>query len=186
MGELNITFGPMYSGKSTELLRVYNKLKKKCEILVINHKNDNRYGETHNVYTHNNQKLNCISFEKLNEYHKLFMDEYKETVNVILIDEAQFFEDLYEFCKYMVDEKKMIVYVFGLSGDFERNKFGQILDLIPISNNVTYLKSICHCCEKVKDAPFTMRKTSNKEQVSVGGSEEYIAVCRECWLNRKN
>ena len=62
MGELNIIFGPMYSGKSTELLRVYNKLKKKCEILVINHKNDNRYGETHNVYTHNNEKLNCISF----------------------------------------------------------------------------------------------------------------------------
>ena len=80
----------------------------------------------------------------------------------------------------------MIVYVFGLSGDFERNKFGQILDLIPISNNITYLKSICHSCEKVKDAPFTMRKTSNKEQVSVGGSEEYIAVCRECWLNRNN
>ena len=60
MGELNIVIGPMFSGKSTELLRIYNKYKTKYEILVINHKSDNRY-EKNSVCTHNNNRLNfCI------------------------------------------------------------------------------------------------------------------------------
>ncbi len=184
-GKLNIILGPMYSGKSTELLRIYNKYRRNYEILVINHKADNRYGEN-SVYTHNNQSLNCISFKDLKEYHKLFNEEYKKQINIILIDEAQFFDDLYDFTKNMVDNENKIVYIFGLSGDFKREKFGQISDLIPLCDNIKFLKSICHQCKIVKEAPFTMRKTNNKEQVSIGGKEEYISVCRKCWLDRFN
>lgn len=183
-GKLNIVLGPMYSGKSTELLRIYNKFKIKNEILVINHKTDERYGKN-NIYTHNKNSLNCLSLINLNEYYELYKIN-KNNIDVILIDEGQFFNDLYDFCKDMVDNKNKIVYVFGLSGDFERSKFGQMLDLVPIADNIKHLKSICYNCDDVKDAPFTMRKTSNKEQVSVGGEGEYIAVCRECWVNKKN
>ena len=182
-GKLNIVIGPMFSGKSTELLRIYNKYKTKYKILVINHKTDNRYGQN-NIYTHNKDSCDCISFLDLFEYYKFFDDEYKKQFDVILIDEGQFFDDLYDYCKDMVDKEKKIVYVFGLSGDFKRKSFGEILDLVPIADNIIHLKSICYSCNDVKDASFTMRKTSNKEQVSVGGEGEYIAVCRECWLNK--
>ena len=62
-------------------------------------------------------------------------------------------------------------------------KESELLDLIPLADNVKFLKSICNNCKNVKDAPFTLRTTNNTEQVSVGGNEEYIAVCRNCWLN---
>jgi thymidine kinase len=185
MGELNLVIGPMYSGKSTELLRIYNKYKIKYNILVINHISDNRYGEN-NIYTHNKDSINCISFLNLFEFYNYYNHKEIEKFDVILIDEGQFFNDLYGFCKDVVEIEKKIVYVFGLSGDFKRNIFGEILYLMPIADNIKHLKSICYNCTDLKEAPFTMRKNSNTEQVLVGGEEDYIAVCRECWLKQIN
>ena len=64
-------------------------------------------------------------------------------------------------------------------------KFGDILDLIPIADNINFLKSICNKCNSIKEAPFTMRITNNTEQISVGSNEEYLAVCRKCWMINK-
>ena len=183
MGELNLVIGPMYSGKSTELLRIYNKYNRNYNILVINHKSDNRYG-TNSVNTHNKQSINCISINILNDIytkHNINLKEY----DIILIDESQFFKNLYNFCKNLVDTFDKIIYVFGLSGDVYRNKFGDILDLIPIADNINFLKSICNKCNSNKEAPFTMRITYNKEQILVGSNEEYLAVCRKCWMINK-
>ena len=178
-GELNLVIGPMYSGKSTELLRIYNKFKRNYKILVINHSSDNRYGNN-SVNTHNKDSIDSVSTDELCtiDMGLSVMDN-----DIILIDEGQFFNDLYIFCKNIVEKRNKIVYVFGLSGDSCRKKFGEILDLIPLADNVKFLKSICNNCKNVKDAPFTLRTTNNTEQVSVGGNEEYIAVCRNCWLN---
>lgn len=177
-GELNLVIGPMYSGKSTELLRIYNKFKRNYKILVINHLCDNRYGNN-SVNTHNKDSIESISTEKLfNINIELSLVEN----DIILIDEGQFFGDLYHFCKEIVEKHNKIVYVFGLSGDSNRKKFGQILDLIPICDNIKHLKSICNKCKNVKDALFTLRTSNNTEQVSVGGNDSYMAVCRGCWL----
>jgi len=178
-GELNVVIGPMYSGKSTELLRIYNKYKRNYKITVINHNTDIRYGEN-SVNTHNKDYIPCISVKELKDTNII---NKINNVDVILIDEGQFFDDLYSFCKDIVDNYKKIIYVFGLSGDSNREKFGQILDLIPICDNITHLKSICNICCDVNNASFTLRKTTNKEQVLVGGYDEYMAVCRVCWLN---
>jgi thymidine kinase len=178
-GELNLVIGPMYSGKSTELLRIYNKFKRNYKILVINHQSDNRYGNN-SVNTHNEDSIESISTEELCTINMGLLTLEND---IILIDEGQFFNDLYVFCKNIVEKHNKIVYVFGLSGDSCRKKFGQILDLIPICDNIKHLKSICNKCENVKDASFTLRTSNSIEQVSVGGSEEYMAVCRKCWLS---
>ena len=175
----------MYSGKSTELLRIYHKYKIKYNIQVINHKSDNRYGNN-TVNTHNNNNLNSISFNNLSDYYTLFTNGYEDNIEIILIDEAQFFEDLYDFCKHIVDTTNKIIYVFGLSGDSNREKFGQINELIPLADNITQLKSICNNCKEIREAPFTLKITNQKNKVSVGGINEYKAVCRDCWLNRNN
>ena len=177
-GELNLVIGPMFSGKSTELLRIYNKYKRNYKIIVINHKKDTRYGEN-TVNTHNNDSIvsiNVNNLENINIIKKI------NSFDIILIDEGQFFDDLYIFCKNIVDNFKKIIYIFGLSGDTNREKFGQILDIIPICDNITHLKSICNICSHI-NAPFTLRKTNNKDQLLVGGSDEYMAVCRVCWLS---
>lgn len=177
MGVLKLILGPMYSGKSTELIRIYNKYSIKKKVLVINHSSDTRYGEN-KVITHNNNNIYSVSLDNLTQF-KNNIHEYQ----VILIDEGQFFNDLYEFCKFISDTTEKTIYIFGLSGDFKRNKFGQILDLIPICDDIKHLKSICNNCSDLNEASFTCRiDNSNNKQISVGSTEQYIPVCRNCWL----
>ena len=76
------------------------------------------------------------------------------------------------------------VYVCGLDGDFERKKFGQILDIIPLCDKVTKLTSLCSLCKDGTLGIFSMRLTNEKEQTVVG-SDNYIPVCRICY-SKKN
>ncbi len=72
----------------------------------------------------------------------------------------------------------------GLDGDFKTNKFGQILDLIPICNNVYKLHSICSECKNGKKALFTHRKTQELEQ-KVIGVDTYQPLCRACYYKKQ-
>jgi len=74
------------------------------------------------------------------------------------------------------------VYVSGLDGDFQRKRFGQILDLIPLCDKVTKLTSLCSICKNGKPGIFSMRLTVETCQTLVG-SDNYIPVCRECYDN---
>lgn len=66
---------------------------------------------------------------------------------VVAIDEAQFFPDLAEFCSEAVDVDGKHVIVAGLSGDFKRQRFGQLLELMPLADSITQLRSKCAFCE---------------------------------------
>ena len=94
-------------------------------------------------------------------------------------NEGQFFPDLEEFVEKMLEQKKKI-YICGLDGDFERKKFGQILNLIPLCDKVTKLTSLCSLCKNGTPGIFSKRITSEKEQTVVG-SDNYIPVCRSCY-----
>ena len=75
------------------------------------------------------------------------------------------------------------VYICGLDSDFERKKFGQILDLIPLCDKVNKLTSLCSQCKDGTPGIFSMRLTSEKQQTLVG-SDNYIPVCRKCYENK--
>jgi thymidine kinase len=196
-GYLEIIFGSMYSGKSTRLVEIYKQCKF-CDIsvAVINHSIDNRYDEEL-LSTHDQIKIPCIKTEKLFDLWTdcIPLEENAELVprikdkctvassDVILINEGQFFPDLFEFVNRLLKEKKQI-YVCGLDGDFERKKFGQILDLIPLCDKVNKLSSLCSQCKDGTPGIFSMRLTNEKEQTVVG-SENYIPVCRKCYDNKK-
>ena len=101
--------------------------------------------------------------------------------DVILINEGQFFPDLYDVVVDMLAHNKKI-YICGLDGDFERKKFGQILDLIPLCDKVTKLTSLCSQCKNGTPGIFSMRLTNETAQTVVG-SDNYIPVCRKCYKN---
>jgi thymidine kinase len=101
------------------------------------------------------------------------------SADVILINEGQFFPDLEEFVRTMLSQGKKI-YVCGLDGDYERKKFGQILDLIPICDKVIKLTSLCTICKDGTPGIFSKRISSETEQ-KVIGSKNYIPVCRKCY-----
>lgn len=172
---LTVIIGPMFSGKTSCLLSIYNKVSAiNNRVVAINHTIDDRYTKGY-MCTHDNKKIKCSSVTDLREFC------YKNIANydVFLINEGQFFENLYEAVINLVEKHNKQVYVCGLDGDFKRKKMGEILDLIPISDEVIKLKSLCSC---KKDAIFTCRMVSKNDQVLVGGSDVYQPMCRECYL----
>ena len=112
-------------------------------------------------------------FDKLAQQHLNL-----HTAQVILINEAQFFNDLVPCVIDMLKQNKK-VYIAGLDGDFQQKKFGTILDLIPLCDKVTKLSSLCSLCKNGEAGIFSMRLTQEKEQMLIG-SENYIPVCRKC------
>ena len=192
---LEIILGGMYAGKSSRLVEIYKQCKF-CDIsvAVINHSIDNRYDEEM-LSTHDHIKIPCIKTERLFDVwtDNIDMETNVEKVprikdkfkvassSVILINEGQFFPDLEEFVKILLSHDKKI-YICGLDGDFERKKFGQILDLIPLCDKVTKLTSLCSICKNGTPGIFSKRITSEKEQTVVG-SDNYIPVCRKCYDN---
>ena len=194
-GYLELIIGPMYAAKTTRLVEIYNQCKFcNISVAVINHSIDNRYDDEL-LSTHDKVKIPCIKTDKL-------MDLWVDRINlseidniprlndkikvvkssVILINEGQFFPDLEEFVKLLLKNYKKI-YVCGLDGDFERKKFGQILDLIPLCDKVYKLNSLCSLCKNGNKGIFSMRLTDEKEQTIVG-SDNYIPVCRECYSKK--
>ena len=127
----------------------------------------------------------CIQINKLSSIWKNKNDITTEIgkAKVILINEGQFFEDLYECVIDMINLYDKKVYIAGLDGDFERKQFGQILDLIPMCDNITKLTSLCSICKNGTLAIFSRRLSSEKIQTLVG-SENYIPVCRNCYSEK--
>jgi thymidine kinase len=192
-GYLELIIGPMYSKKSSRLVEIYNQCKFcNISVAVINHSIDTRYDEKL-LTTHDQIKIPCIQTTKLthiwdyNDIESKFNERGENhiklrTANVILINEGQFFKDLYTVVEDMLKHNKRI-YICGLDSDFERKKFGQILDLIPLCDKVNKLTSLCSQCKDGTHGIFSMRLTSEKQQTLVG-SDNYIPVCRKCYENK--
>jgi thymidine kinase len=178
---LEIILGSMFSGKTSRLVEVYKQCKF-CNIpvLVINHCIDNRYDEEL-LSTHDKIKIPCIKTENLSTI--LANTGLIDSCEVILINEGQFFTDLFDSIISLLSKGKQI-YVCGLDGDFERKKFGQILDIIPLCDKVTKLTSLCSLCKNGKPGIFSKRISLEKEQTVVG-SDNYIPVCRNCYDTKK-
>ena len=177
-GYLEIILGSMFSGKTSRLVEIYKQCKF-CNIpvTVINHSIDNRYDDKL-LSTHDKIKIPCIKMNLLLDINNEFKLDDSE---VILINEGQFFTDLYEAVVTLLKKGKKI-YVCGLDGDFERKKFGQILDLIPLCDKVNKLTSLCSICKNGTPGIFSKRITEEKQQTVVG-SDNYIPVCRNCYDN---
>ena len=103
-------------------------------------------------------------------------------INTIFIDEGQFFDDLVNIVRILVENYKINVVVSGLDGDSNRNKFGHILDLIPLSNTCTKINASCIMCLDGTPAPFSFRKTNENEQILIGAGDSYMSLCRKHYL----
>lgn len=181
---LEIFVGPMFSKKTSRLIDIYKQYTF-CNIPVeiINHCADTRYHDTM-LSSHDKVMVPCIQTDKISDVwfnNNQQSDNHLKLKNaaVILINEAQFFGDLYECVLDMLKENKR-VYIAGLDGDFSRNKFGQILDLVPVCDKITKLTALCSMCKDGTLGIFSMRLTKETQQMVIG-SDNYIPVCRHCY-----
>ena len=183
-GYLKVILGCMFSGKTSELIKEYRKWSAcKYNCLIINHISDKRYSDSEEkTFSHDGIAVNSINVgNKLFNYFK--KDSSISNYDVILINEGQFFQDLYIFTDYLVNKQRKKVFVCGLDGDFQRKKFGPLLDIIPLCDDLVKLNAICGEC-KQNNGIFTHRLSGEKIQTVIGSSN-YIPLCRECY-NKKN
>lgn len=174
---LELIIGPMFSGKSTELIRKIRLAKiidKK--VIVIKPIIDIRY-KNNKIVSHSFESEECESIQLLAE-----MDQKINNYDLIVVDEGQFFPDLKEYVLKWVDVNKKDVIVGGLDGGHKRNKIGDILELIPYSDSCVKIKSLCKKCNDGTQAIFTHRMNDNQDQVQIGGAETYIPLCRKHYL----
>ena len=182
-GKIELVIGCMYSGKSTELQRQvkrFNSIHKK--VMVIKHNSDTRYDSGQYLSTHDGTKIKCIGLDNLNfirtKDQKEIYDVF-ENADVVVIEEGQFFPNLFENIVYATDICHKHCIIGGLNGDFQRNPFGDIIRLVPHADNILKLSALCVLCNHVTDAHFSKRITESIEQVLVGSGEHYIPVCRK-------
>jgi thymidine kinase len=101
---------------------------------------------------------------------------------LIVIEEAQFFKDLYPFVQNAVDICGKDVLVVGLDGDSERRPFGRIAEIIPLCDKITKLTAMCKRCGNGSPAIFTHRKDADTSIIKVGEADTYEALCRKHYI----
>jgi thymidine kinase len=178
-GSIEIICGSMFSGKSEELIRRVKRVqiaRKKVEIFKP--KIDNRYHVQY-IYSHNGSKIeaNCV------EHSRDILTKIKQDIDVVAIDEAQFFdEDIIAVCQFLADNGKRVI-VAGLDQDFRGEPFGPMPKLLAIAEYVDKLHAICMVCGK--PATRTQRLVNGKPAdyndptILIGAKESYEARCRQ-------
>ena len=178
MAKLEIIIGPMFAGKSCEIIRRVRLLRVcKKDYLIIKPIIDTRYS-SNEIVSHNFDKEKCLTVSNVYD----IFDKLKNNVDTIFIDEAQFFKELKDPVIKIVEEYNCNVVITGLDGDSNRNKFGEILDLIPYCDTCTKITALCQICMDGTPGIFSYRKVNSDNQVHLGADDEYMAVCRKHYL----
>jgi thymidine kinase len=186
-GYLEIILGPMFSGKTTQIIQIYNNYSYiEKNVVVINYADDTRYNDSM-LSTHDKKMIPCILTYNIQDIWSNPLNEHYQDIHdadVILINEGQFFDYIKNTVIEMVEQHNKIVYICGLDGDFKRSKFGELLDLIPYCDKVTKLSSLCAQCKNGKKGIFSCRITKETSQIVIG-SDNYKPLCRLCYTDNK-
>ncbi|HEU4752811.1 MAG TPA: thymidine kinase, partial [Armatimonadota bacterium] len=176
-GRIEVITGPMFSGKSTELLRRLNLAQiARKRTAAFKHASDIRFSEDA-IATHTAQRGWALAVSSALEVQESWL---ARGAAVIGIDEAQFFEeDLVEVAERLADRGKRVI-VAGLNQDSFGKPFGPMPALLARADDLFLARAVCVVCGE--DATRTFRKPGAAlAQVLIGADQEYEARCRFCW-----
>jgi thymidine kinase len=182
-GYLEIVLGPMFSGKTAYLMDVYEAHIGDYDIVVVNHSSDTRYNRDNesNMHTHDGRTLPCLYTTRLVDLESNMVVRGKSRPTIYLINEANFFTDLVPYVLNQIEKENNVVYVAGLNGDFQRNTFGTLLNLIPYANKIVKLSGKCSACNR--DSQFSYRVDKTNLDQALVGTDDYLPLCRGCYLS---
>lgn len=173
-GMIEAITGPMFSGKTEELIKRITILSYGgIKTLIIKPRFDNRFSEDE-LISRSGLKIETHSATSVDEIKSLFDKSYQ----AIVIDEVQFFnEDLLPFLDQLANDGIRVI-VSGLDQNFLRKPFGIMPQLLAMAENVTKLKAVCLICKRAASTSY--RKTSEQSEIQLGDADEYEARCRKC------
>jgi thymidine kinase len=173
-GWIEVVTGPMFSGKSEELIRLLRRAAiARQRVAVFKPALDNRFA-TSDVVSHSQWRIPCEVVERAEE----ILNRLDPRTEVVGIDEAQFFDDeLPRVCSHLASLGKRVI-VAGLDMDYRGIPFGPMPTLLAIAEKVDKISAICSRCGA--PAAYTQRLTAAAAQVVVGAADVYEARCRRC------
>lgn len=171
--------GPMFCGKTEELIRVATRYTiADKNVLLCSPKKDNRFGGGV-ICSHTKKTLQSEEIIKFADLLPRIANK-RFCVEGIFIDEIQFIEDVnIEEIRYITEELGIDLYVAGLTLDSFRVPFPEVLNILPYAD-ILHLESVCDICGSFS-ARYTYRnpEASTKQQL-IGGKEMYCAICSNC------
>ncbi len=171
-GWIEVICGPMFSGKSEELIKRLRRAQiAKRRVQIFKHGIDVRY-DASSIVSHSQQSIPSVAVTDVREILQMVDDR----TELVAIDEGQFFgEEIIEVTNTLANRGKRVI-VAGLDLDYMGNPFGPMPQLLCSAEYVTKQLAICMTCGD--PANFTQRLTQATEQVVVGAIETYEARCR--------
>jgi thymidine kinase len=178
-GSIEVITGSMFSGKTEELIRRLRRAQfAGLKVEIFKPSLDKRYSETR-VVSHDDKSIISTPVDNASAI-LLFAGD----VNVVGIDEAQFFDNsIIEVCNTLADNGIRVV-IAGLDMDFMGKPFGPMPALLAVAEFVTKVHAICMRCGNL--AQYSFRKSEESQVVLLGEKDLYEPLCRDCYNAAKN
>ncbi len=178
-GWIEVICGSMFSGKTEELIRRLNRARiARQRVEIFKPFIDNRYDQE-NVVSHNETTIKSTPVQTASQILLLAND-----VDVVGIDEAQFFDnELASVCNLLANEGVRVI-VAGLDMDYLGKPFGPIPALMATAEYVTKVHAICIRCGNL--AQYSYRTVKNDSLVVIGETDSYEPLCRKCYMAAGN
>ena len=165
----------MFSGKTEELIRRLKRAEfAKLKVEIFKPAIDIRYHEV-NVVSHDSNTIRSTPVESSSNILLLATD-----VDVVGIDEAQFFDtELVNVCNQLANNGTRVI-VAGLDMDYLGKPFGAVPALLAVAEYVTKVHAICMQCGEI--ASYSFRNAASAQKILLGETDSYEARCRHCFL----
>ena len=178
-GRLEIICGPMFSGKTEELLRRIRRSQiAKLPTVLVKPATDTRYA-VEDVVSHDKNAMPSVVVKNAREILDVLEVDGRPAL-VVGIDEAQFFDSaLPEVCSTLADRGLRVI-VAGLDLDYNGVPFGSMPELLALAEEVTKLHAVC--VETGRSAHFSHKIAGNSDTVELGEKDKYIPLARHAFV----
>ncbi len=176
-GWIEVICGSMFSGKTEELIRRLKRARiANLKVEIFKPAVDVRYDEE-KIVSHDE---NAILSTPIDNSQKILL--LSQDVEVIGIDEAQFFDaEITNVCEQLALRGARVI-VAGLDMDYKKQPFGQMPNLLAVADYITKLHAICMVCGNI--ANYSYRTSGEGAQVVLGEKDKYEPRCRHCYHNK--
>ncbi|MGM0666200.1 MAG: thymidine kinase [Bacteroidota bacterium] len=174
-GSIEVIAGSMFSGKTEELIRRLKRARiAGLKVEIYKPALDKRYSDSL-VVSHDERSITSTPVENASMILLL-----SSGVQVVGIDEAQFFDNaIVDVCNELADRGTRVI-VAGLDMDYSRQPFGPLPDILAVAEYITKLHAICMECGNL--ANYSYRKAKDKNVVLLGERDVYKPLCRNCFI----
>lgn len=165
--------GPMFSGKTELVQRIVKRRKRQGKRVVMIRSHIDTKSKPGCVTSHDDSSMEAIQVRNLAE-----LDAVLANHDVFGVDEAHFYQDLVDFCKRMIVEKKE-VYCSALNSSWEKKAFANVSDATALTTNVHFMDAVCMVCGET--GIYNKRLVDDRSLILEGGKDIYCVTCVECF-----